>query len=43
MDLEKVEGLQLIDIGLMPLEDNEFERGKCSLKALQYVAIGVLP
>ena len=38
---KEVEGLQLIDIGLMPLEDNEFERGKCSLKALQYMAIGV--
>ncbi len=33
-------GLQQIDIGLMPLEDSPFERGKCGMKAIQYMAVG---
>lgn len=37
----EVESLQLFDIGLMPLKDDEFERGKCALKAIQYMAIGI--
>ncbi len=37
----EVEGLQLFDIGLMPLKDGEFERGKCALKAVQYMAVGI--
>lgn len=37
---KEVEGLQQIDIGLMPLEDKPFERGKCGLKAIQYMGCG---
>lgn len=37
----EVSNLQLIDIGLMPLNDSPFERGKCGLKAIQYMALGI--
>lgn len=37
----EVSGLQQIDIGLMPLKDEPFERGKCGLKAIQYMGVGV--
>jgi hypothetical protein len=32
---------QQMDIGLMPLEDTPFNRGKCGLKLLQYMAAGL--
>lgn len=32
--------LQTFDIGLMPLEDSAWNRGKCGLKLIEYMAVG---
>ncbi|MEW5773104.1 MAG: glycosyltransferase family 4 protein [Thermodesulfobacteriota bacterium] len=39
----EVEHLQAMDVGLMPLTDDEYTRGKCGFKLLQYMACGTVP
>lgn len=40
-EITEVEKFHLIDIGLMPLPDTPFTRGKCAYKALQYMSCGL--
>ncbi|SFJ09354.1 Glycosyltransferase involved in cell wall bisynthesis [Kaistella treverensis] len=37
----EVSSLSKLDIGIMPIPDSPFERGKCSFKLLQYMACGL--
>jgi glycosyltransferase involved in cell wall biosynthesis len=37
----EAEAIRQMDVGLMPLPDNEWTRGKCSFKMLQYMASAI--
>ena len=37
----EIEDLQQIDIGIMPLEETEWAKGKCGFKLIQYGALGI--
>lgn len=37
----EVTDLMKIDIGIMPLPDDEWTKGKCGFKALQYMSLGI--
>jgi glycosyltransferase involved in cell wall biosynthesis len=37
----EVQDLQEIDIGIMPLPDNEWTKGKCGAKGLQYMGLAI--
>ena len=37
----EVKNIQDMTVGIMPLNDGEWERGKCSFKMLQYMACGI--
>ena len=37
----EVEAVQEMDVGIMPLRDDPWSKGKCGFKAIQYLSVGV--
>lgn len=37
----EVEDLQSFDIGIMPLKDDDWSKGKCAFKIIEYMSIGI--
>lgn len=37
----EIDDLLKMDVGIMPLEDDKWAKGKCGFKALQYMALGI--
>lgn len=37
----EIESLYIGNVGIMPLSDSEWEKGKCSFKMLQYMSVGL--
>lgn len=40
IEANEVKDIQEFDVGIMPLPDEPFERGKCGYKLIQYMALG---
>ncbi|MDH5382619.1 MAG: glycosyltransferase [Cyclobacteriaceae bacterium] len=38
---DEIEQLRTIDIGIMPLHDDDWSKGKCGFKLLQYMSLGI--
>ncbi|MBM3252135.1 MAG: glycosyltransferase family 4 protein, partial [Candidatus Omnitrophica bacterium] len=38
---DEIEDLKSFDIGIMPMPDNEWTRGKCGFKAILYMSMGI--